>query len=180
MKTADDTRTVEPINTLRQQRVHEVTLDYIARAGRIYARTFTPVAVSFDLKGRAAGMYRVQGRNRLIRYNPYIFAKYFDDNLATTVPHEVAHIVVHHKHSYRCKPHGYEWKRVMRDFGVEESRCHSYDTTNSTVRSRTVARNYAYKCACQTHMLTSIRHKKAMRGSIYICKRCKTSIKQVA
>ncbi len=51
------------------------------------------VPVRFELQGRAAGMYRVHKGERVIRYNPYIFSKYFDDSLANTVPHEVAHYI---------------------------------------------------------------------------------------
>lgn len=175
MKTADDTRPVEPIDALRQQHVREVTLDYITRAGRIYARSFAPVAVAFDLKGRAAGMYRVQGRNRLIRYNPYIFAKYFDDNLATTVPHEVAHYVVDMLYrAHRVRPHGVEWQHVMHSLGAEPQVTGRYDLSGVPVRRQ---KRFSYRCSCMIHQISSARHNRILRNRAqYYCRKCHSSL----
>lgn len=175
MKTADDTGLVEPIDALQQQRVRDVTLDYIDRAGRIYARRFAPVAVAFDLKGRAAGMYRVQGRNRLIRYNPHIFAKYFDDNLATTVPHEVAHYIVDMLYrAGRVRPHGVEWQQVMRSLGAEPQVTGNYDLSGVPVRRQ---KRFSYRCSCMTHQISSARHNRILRNRArYYCRKCQCSL----
>jgi SprT protein len=84
---------VEPICAARQATVVAVTRQYIRHAGQLFDLEVDPIPVTFELKGRAAGMYRVHRGERRIRYNPYIFAKYFEDNLANTVPHEVAHYI---------------------------------------------------------------------------------------
>ncbi|HHO60023.1 MAG TPA: metallopeptidase (SprT family), partial [Thiotrichales bacterium] len=102
--------TVDPINPQQQAIVVEKTRRYIQQAGEIYGKKFQPIDVRFDLCGRNAGMYRVQGRQRWIRYNPYIFSRYFDDNLNTTVPHEVAHYITDCLYGLRkIRPHGIEW-----------------------------------------------------------------------
>ncbi len=135
MKGPDDSTVVRPIADLHRQQVRELTRDYISMARQIYQREFHDIAVVFDLKGRAAGMYMAQGNSRVIRYNPYIFAKYYDDSLKTTVPHEVAHYVVDLMFSARrVKPHGTEWQRVMLAFGAEPKATGRYDLSGIPVR----------------------------------------------
>ncbi len=110
MTSAEQNRVIEPINIDREQLVRSVTSKCIRRASLIYDCDFPLIPIYFDLKGRAAGMYRVHNNDRVIRYNPFIFAKYFADNVKTTVPHEVAHYVVDMLYGAgRVTPHGAEW-----------------------------------------------------------------------
>ena len=76
---------IQPLSADQQQQVITETQRYIGQAIQLFGVKNTPVEIIFNLKGRAAGMYRIK-RNifrhkREIRYNPYIFSKYFDDNL---------------------------------------------------------------------------------------------------
>ncbi len=178
MKNPDDNEPVEPIGAQHQQRVRDATHECIARAGHIFERDFPTIAVTFDLKGRAAGMYRVHNHSRLIRYNPYIFAKYFDDNLATTVPHEVAHYVV--DVLYRAgsvRPHGAEWQRVMRSLGAEPQVTGNYDLSGVPIRRQ---KRYSYRCGCMTHQVSSARHNRMVHNRArYYCRRCKSALAPV-
>jgi len=162
---------VEPIGAPRRQRVIAATESYIGRAEMLLGRSFAAIPVLFDLTGRAAGMYRVSQKGRAIRYNPYIFAKAFADNLATTVPHEVAHYVVDVVHGWRnVRPHGAEWQAVMAVLGAEPSRTGAYDLTGVPVRTQ---RRHPYRCGCTTYQLTTRRHNQVRRGAIrYRCRRC--------
>lgn len=169
-------RTIEPIDPNQQQRVILETQDYIERAGVLFATQFESIPVVFDLKGRAAGMYKVvRGRDnskrRLIRYNPYIFAKYFSENLSSTVPHEVAHYVVDILYRQtQIKPHGPEWRDVMDKFGKKAERTASFDLEGIPVRQ---SRRYLYHCGCDSHLLGSRRHRKVVQGKAsYACRRC--------
>lgn len=143
----------------------------MARAAEIWAHRFETPLVLFDLRGRAAGMYRVSGRQRVIRYNPWLFAKYPDDNLAITVPHEVAHYVTDCLHGLRrVRPHGAEWQAVMRAFGVDHRGGVAHDMTG--IPSRPQGR-HAYCCDCGVHELSTRRHYKMQRDGIrYLCRRC--------
>jgi SprT protein len=85
---------VKPIDDAQRQRVIDETIACIHKADYLFNQSFDLIPVSFDLMGRTAGMYRVRNGQRVIRYNPWLFARYFEDNLANTVPHEVAHYVV--------------------------------------------------------------------------------------
>ena len=111
---------VQPIGSTERRQVEQRTEDYILLAEAIFGRRFDRVPVLFDLKGRSAGMFKSIGKRRLIRYNPWIFAKYFEENLRDTVPHEVAHYIVHELYPRRStKPHGAAWKSLMTKFDAD-------------------------------------------------------------
>jgi SprT protein len=167
---------IEPVTLSQQQHVTELTAQYIHQASERYQQSFKIIPVLFDLKGRAAGMYRIKGRERTIRYNPYLFAKYFEDNLAGTIPHEVAHYITEKLYGLgRVRPHGHEWREVMRAFGVESSgSCHDYDLENVPVRRQ---RRFPYQCACTVHQISTHRHNKILNGKAhYLCRQCGDAI----
>ena len=85
---------VKSIDDVQRQQVIDETTAWIRKAETIFDQSFALIPVGFDLRGRAAGMYRVSNGHRVIRYNPWLFARYFEDNLANTVPHEVAHYII--------------------------------------------------------------------------------------
>lgn len=163
---------VTPINLEQQQQVIRATEYFIQLASELYDKPFENIPVRFDLRGRAAGMYRIKAREREIRYNPYLFAKYFDDNLANTVPHEVAHYIVDCRFGLRkVRPHGQEWKQLMVQFGVEPHVTCRYDMNGVPQRRQ---QRFEYRCGCRNHQLTTIRHNKMQRGeSRYLCKTCR-------
>jgi len=167
---------IEPITTSQQQHVTQMTCHYIERAAVLYERLFDAIPVSFDLRGRSAGMYRCRNGERLIRYNPYIFAKYFEDNVADTIPHEVAHYITEKLYGIgRVRPHGREWQEIVHAFGVKSSRAsHRYDLQGIPVR---VHQRIAYQCGCATHNITRRRHTQMKQGiAKYLCRRCGETI----
>jgi len=167
---------VQPITADQQQQVIEETRTYIKQAVKLFDLKNANIEIVFNLKGRSAGMYRVK-RNifrhqREIRYNPYIFSKYFADNFKTTIPHEVAHYVsdmIYGLHNIR--PHGKEWKSIMHTFGADAAVTANYDLTGIPLRNKTL---FTYHCSCREHQLGSIRHNriKKNRGQYY-CNACK-------
>jgi len=128
------------------------------------------VPISFNLRGQTAGMVRYYKGAKIkdLRLNLDILnnPKHTDDFIAQTVPHEWAHVVQRLQHGHRdsrgqrIQPHGIEWKKIMRDLGVEVKRCHSYEVT----KARTV-RTVDYKCdKCEKVMeFTLVRHNKCVR-----------------
>lgn len=167
--------TTSPLTEQQCQLVLEATCDCLARAGTIFQRAFPQIPVRFDLRGRAAGMYRVQRGVRLIRYNPHIFAKYFDDGLAQTVPHEVAHYVTDLLYGLRrVRPHGPEWRAIAQALGASPRATSTYDLTGIPVRRQST---YAYRCACMQHRLSAQRHNRVRRGQgQYLCRRCEAPL----
>jgi len=170
---------VQPLSRQQKDQVCEATGACIRRAEHIFKLAPRPVPVVFDLKGRAVGMYRVRCGERLIRYNPYIFAKYFDSNLNETVPHEVAHYVTDRLYGLgNVRSHGFEWKTVMAALGVDARATARYDLDGIPVRRQ---RRFAYRCSCRIHQLTSCRHNRVLRGqAAYHCQNCGSAIVPVA
>ena len=162
---------IRPIDSAARDRVVTVTRGWIERAAALYDRRFPMLPVQFDLIGRTAGMYRVDRRGRVIRYNPFLFAKYLSDNLATTVPHEVAHYVVDMLHgSRRVRPHGPEWRAVMEDFGVDPRRKVVFDLSGVPQRRQ---RRFEYQCSCRVHSLAARSHNRYKNNCVaYLCRRC--------
>jgi len=162
---------IEPIDNSQQQQVIDQSLRYIKLAGDILQERFKPVPIHFDLRGSSAGMFKVSGRDCQIRYNPWLFAKYFDDNLQGTVPHEVAHYIVHCQYGlHRVRPHGAEWRAVMHAFNADPSVTGDYDLTGIPQRRQ---RRFDYHCGCQSHQLSTRRHNTISRGrGRYQCMKC--------
>jgi SprT protein len=182
-RSATDTRRrrsaqAELLSADHRKLVVETTRARIDEAAQRYRATIEPVPVAFDLFGVCAGMYRVRGKERLIRYNPLIFARYLDENLRDTVPHEVAHHVVDILFGRRgVKPHGHQWRTVMADFGVAPEVRHHWDLDTLAVRRQ---RRFPYQCSCGEHQLSTVRHKRMMtKSAVYRCLRCGEPLKHV-
>ncbi|MGB5278758.1 MAG: SprT-like domain-containing protein [Gammaproteobacteria bacterium] len=178
MLKAENNETIEPISHRREQQVRLKTGEIIRQASLIYNHPLPIIPVLFDLKGRAAGMYKVNSSKRIIRYNPYLFAKYFDDNVETTVPHEVAHYVVDILYgASRVKPHGVEWQQVMLSLGAEPRATGNYNLSGIPVRKQ---QRHAYRCACTRHHISTARHNKILRGQArYYCRNCKAALTSI-
>jgi SprT protein len=161
---------IAPIDADQQQRVLAQTEHYLCEAERIFDRKFERIPVLFDLRGRCAGMYKVQGQRRWIRYNPWVFAKHYAVNLCDTIPHEVAHYVVDELFGRRAKPHGPQWQAVMARFEADPGVTFNLDLSGIPRRQQ---RTHTYSCGCGTHHVSSTRHNRVQRGSgKYLCRKC--------
>lgn len=167
--------TVAPIDAQQREQVIAETQRYVDIAARELEYPFAAVPVSFDLSGTTAGMFRGEGEQCSIRYNPWIFGKYFTENLRATVPHEVAHYVVHQLYGRRrVKPHGSEWRAVMALFGADDEVTFKLDLSGIPRRRQ---RTHPYRCACREHEVSTTRHNRIMRGSgRYLCRYCNNEL----
>jgi SprT protein len=122
-----------------------------------------------DLRGQAAGQARPA--DGLLRFNTVLGGENWDDFVANTVAHEVAHLLAFWRDGAAAVGHGPAWREAMALFGCAPRRCHGYDTGNSTVRRQ---RQWPYRCACpEPHLLTTTRHYRVQRRSrLYRCRRC--------
>jgi len=158
-----------------QKQAVELTEHWTDIANEKYCLNLISPRVSFKLKGRTAGKACISANE--VRYNAVLLEENGEAFLKRTVPHEVAHIVAHkladRDFIYRIKPHGEEWEAVMRDFGLNSSRCHRYDTTNSR-QPRKRSEVFEYKCSCRTFKFTIIRHRRVLKGARYTCKSCRS------
>lgn len=155
----------------QRRRVCSATTECLQRAERLFDLEHRPIPVIFDLSGRAAGMYRVRRRQAVIRYNPYILARYFDHGLQATVPHEVAHYITDRLYGLaRVRPHGREWRAVMLALGAEPRASACLDLSGLPQRRQ---RRFTYRCDCATHHLSTCRHNRIAAGRArYHCRGC--------
>ena len=134
-----------PITPEQQQQIVNRVDDLLLQCERQFNRSFKPIDVYFDLTGRTSGMYVVRNRQQYFRFNPFIFAKYFEDGLATTVPHEVAHYVSDVLFGMKnILPHGKEWQSIMHALDVEPRVTADYDLTGVPTKRQ---RRFDYACA---------------------------------
>ena len=104
------------------------------RAEKHYGKKFPRPEVRYDIRNTNAGEAWMQ-RN-LIRLNLTFLIENEKDFLASTVPHEVAHLVAHHVYDEKpmngkkVKPHGKEWKEVMGVLSLPPKSKHMYDLTS--------------------------------------------------
>ena len=166
------------LTAAQKDHVIEETARYIALANDLYQTNFATIPVYFNLKGHTIGMYKVSAHKKIIRYNEMIFHKYFEENIKETVPHEVAHYIVDMQFGLKkVRPHGLEWRSIMRGFGANASRVARYDLSDIPKRRYSTIE---YKCACQIHQLGIRRHNKVVQGkSHYTCRHCGSLLKAV-
>ena len=174
-----DNSQVKPISEQQQAEVVDATLRCIGTAGQLYRKDFASVPVIFDLRGKCAGMYQRHGNSRRIRFNPWLFAKYYQQSLDQTVPHEVAHYITDCLWGIkRVKPHGAEWKSVIKALGADARVTGDYDLAGIPVKQY---QRFAYGCGCKVHQLTVIRHRKVLAGRAdYSCRQCQGVLKVVS
>lgn len=67
-----------------------------------------------------------------------------DAALESTLIHEYAHLLAHHRHGKRGMDHGFAWKKAMRDLGHQPKVTHSFDCARNV--SRQVVRYRCQKC----------------------------------
>jgi len=127
--------------------------------------------IRLDLRGQVAGqaIWHADGKSEL-RFNSDIVQRHRNDFLQHTVAHEVAHLVTVACFG-RVRPHGAEWRSVMRHFGIDDPvRCHNYTLDESRLQRQ---RRWDYVCSCTRHQLSTTRHNRMQRNRArYFCRRC--------
>jgi SprT protein len=138
----------------------------IRRAETYFQRRFESPHLTFNLRGMAAAV--TYPAKNAIRINRRLLEQNVEDFLLNTVPHEVSHLIAFHVHGRFVAPHGAEWATIMRKvFGLKPLRCHNYDVGVCMPVA------YRYLCGCAVaHTFGPRRHKSALRGRRYYCRRC--------
>lgn len=147
--------------------LHATVETCFRRAEIYFQRRFESPHLAFNLRGMAAAV--AYPAKNSIRINRRLLEQNTEDFLLNTVPHEVSHLISYHLHGRFVAPHGAEWATIMREvFGRKPLRCHSYDVRlNMSVA-------YRYLCGCAVvHTFGTRRHKSALRGRRYYCRRCR-------
>lgn len=165
----------------------EKWFDHCERAGLKLKDLELPV-VKFDIQAsRTNGILSYDwGLEDIdLRFNPETMKANFEAFLKQTVVHEVAHYCVltlrgiQYSRGGRRISHGKDWKWMMSFFGLEAKRCNSYENKPQDTKTRAKRKTFMYKCDCQLHEITVIRHNKIVRGTgIYSCNKCRAVLKR--
>ena len=130
--------------------------------------------VTFNQRGKTAGTakygkYEITLNNILLEEN--------GNSFVNDVPvHEATHLIARAYYGY-CQGHNKFWKNLSKSLGSSGNRCHSFSTVNSTIKRKSSQFIYTCGCSGRTHILSSIRHNRAMRGiTKYRCSKCKQHI----
>ena len=136
------------------------------KAEKFYQTPFPRPELNFKQRGKIAGSARPNSWE--IRLNPILFLENSEAFLSEVIPHEAAHLITARRYG-RVKPHGKEWQFVMNNvMGLPARVTHQFETTS------VAGKTYPYRCQCQTHALTIIRHNRILRGWEYRCIKCKS------
>lgn len=108
----------------------EVTYHFIDQANEMFDLHLPRFPVVFALKTGTAG--RAQLAKGIIQYNPTLLRENPEAFLKRTTGHEVIHFAAYAKH--RDAGHGPHWHRMMRQMGLDDTRCHSYDISRVPTR----------------------------------------------
>ena len=132
---------------------------------------FPTPSVQFFTKGTNAG--KAQYSTHRVSFN-IILAENNREDFDNTVIHELAHLVTKMKFPAAKQHHGPEFKFVFIRLGGNGKRGHTYDCSHVPKRKKTV---HIYKCTCQIHQISSIRHNKILRKmASYRCANCDTRL----
>lgn len=169
----------------KQQILDKITACFDKADAHYKRKLKRPAQVLFDLTGGAAGT--ANPRTHVLRFNPQLALRDWNDMVNDTVPHECAHLIDYEINNKlesemldraaaiermqmfgrrRKMPkrdiHGPSWQAVMRVLGVVPKRCHNIDTTGIVKRKS----RHDYRCACgQTIVIGAKHHNAILRGA---------------
>jgi len=162
---------IDHVDNLTQELLNKFSARY---SGMVKYPINSP-RIIFKKRGTCAGTFQYShiAKTAILDFNRVLMQENWGD-FDRTIIHEVAHYC-----SFLLGGSGHDrvWKNMMRFFGLEPKRCHSYDTSSVRV-IRNVPR-YKYACACSVHSISAIRHGRAQKGTGYKCIKCNTPIKYV-
>ncbi len=139
-------------------------------------RQLPPPTLEFYRGRTDAG--RAHQREQRIEINLDLLERYPDAMLGETIAHELAHLLVFRLFGRRARAHGTEWQAMMREwFGVEPQRTHNFDLQGLQVRRQ---QRHLYHCGCREHRMSTVRHRRALRGVDYRCVACQGRLRPLA
>lgn len=138
-------------------------------------------SLKFDLSGTCTiGQCKKLAKNSyLIRLHSPLLELYRFTYLDDVLTHEVAHAVQIEIYNHKVKPHGIEWKNIMEKLenkAYQPKLRPKYKKLKEITKPK-IYKRYAYTCKCKRlHYLSSIRHNRIKKGTIYLCRYCKSSL----
>lgn len=124
-----------------RKKVEEKMKECYAIAAKHYKLSFEFPEIRYDIKSWMGGL--AYYKKNLVRYNLILLVENEEDYIATTVPHEVAHLIAYKvwendttPNKKKLMPHGKIWKDVMGVLNVEPRVKHTYDCSSIERKAR--------------------------------------------
>ena len=158
-------------------------IDTLDRLSKKVEELYGTVVPEFDITyTKRTGLGTVH-TNRLTKHirmnlNAGLLEEFGDAYIEEVVIHEFAHVITKGLYKYRVKPHGYEYQKICRDLGYAHVAAPTTTTFNKSkhiakIESKRKPRvTFTYKCNCQTHEMSKLRHNKILNGAKYTCRTC--------
>lgn len=156
-----------------------------------YGVIYREPTIDYTLTGTIAGWANFNDWH--INLNAGLLKEHTDAFIQRTVPHEFAHLVTSRLYpettryssaikdaetgqvlvpAKRAEPHGEKWQEVMAVLGVESSRTHKYDTSN-TAKPKSKYEYYCPNCKKSIFVGPNIHHTQQRQGKKrYYCTAC--------
>ncbi|USE34938.1 SprT family zinc-dependent metalloprotease [Endozoicomonas sp. SCSIO W0465] len=157
-------------NDLHQ--IEQRILELYQEAESFFQKPFRKPYIRLDLTGETAGQAWIEKHQ--LRFNKVLLQENREHFIRQTVAHEVAHLLAYELFGPKIRAHGKEWHGIMaRVFRLPADRCHRYDTGRSS------RKQWLYQCHChgKTIHLSTVRHNRSQRGTVYLCTACKGPLK---
>jgi len=156
-------KTIQEIKTVIQETCEK--LGHSALAGLI--------SVSFNSRcKKRLGLAKLQQRQ--IEIGCYLYLQVSESEQQDTIIHETCHLVAHEIYGNKIRPHGDEWKSLMRKAGGTPKAVHkSLKTDSSKIPVRGMHRVF---CGCGPLDVTTRFRNCMLRGKKYHCKKCQKNI----
>jgi len=131
-----------------------------------------PRVVIEKLKGGAAGVAHI--RDNLIKIDEDYFRENQNNIIFDTIPHEIAHFIVHAYYKNAKQNHGPEFRSVMQSIGLSGSTYHTMERPAG--REKNNVKRYELACNCAFYFVTKAKCEKYTTKP-YICKKCGSRFK---
>ena len=128
-----------------------------------------PTIVWRDMGVRRAG-YCNYSKNVITLNINYLKSKSWKDFLDDTPLHELAHAITWQL--YDETGHKAVWKSVCYSLGLRGNRCHNFSTPENVDVTKRKRKRYEANCPCMTHIITSVKYNRMLKGTRYICVKC--------
>jgi len=159
---------------LTRQLIAEVEAELarcLTRARQLVLRDFPMPEYRLDLRGRTAGLALL--KEHCIRLNNAILLRHGAEYIDQVIAHEMAHLLAYRRFGASIRPHGREWRWLMRD--VFERKPEVTHAFHARLAHRRV---FWYGCDCdEAREFSLTRHRRALNGTRYICRVCKQGMR---
>ena len=133
-----------------------------------------PTIVWRDMGVRRAGNCNYS-ENVITLNSNYLKSKSWKEFLDDTPLHELAHAITWQL--FDETGHKAVWKSVCYSLGLRGNRCHNFSTPENVDVTKRKRKRYEANCPCMTHIITSVKYNRMLKGTRYICVKCHGDLK---